>query len=431
MKWKIRYIFIIFALIIPTLGTNLYADNTTTTTTTVDDLKAKIDDRNAQIKQLETEINQYNVEVDNASKQGATLQSTLKTLDLTKKKITTDLTLTTKKIDITNLTIQQLNNEINKTENSIDTDKQAITNAIQSIDSLQNTNIIETILSNKNISDVWNKIDNARKVQEVIINKSRELAMLKSDMEKKQGNLQGQKKNLVNLKQDLNGKKQAVIQTAQDKATLLAQTRNKESVFKALVQTKEEQKAQFEKEVFDYESQLNITVDKSGYPAPQHNILSWPLDTVFITQRFGKTVGASRLYASGTHNGIDFRASVGTRVKNVLDGVVVGTGNTDQYAGCYSFGKWVMVKHDNGLSTIYGHLSVISAYTGQQLNTGDLIGYSGNTGYSTGPHLHISVYATQGVRIEQYVNSRGCKQATIPLADIKAYLDPLAYFPNY
>jgi murein DD-endopeptidase MepM/ murein hydrolase activator NlpD len=90
-----------------------------------------------------------------------------------------------------------------------------------------------------------------------------------------------------------------------------------------------------------------------------------------------------------------------------------------------------MVKHPNGLSTVYGHLSSISVTTGAQIKKGDTIGYSGNTGYSTGPHLHLGLYATQGVRIEQYVNSKGCKQATIPLADIKAYLDPMAYLPEY
>ena len=197
-----------------------------------------------------------------------------------------------------------------------------------------------------------------------------------------------------------------------------------------MVKTKEELKAQFEKDLYAYESQLNLIIDPSRYPSPLNGVLSWPLDNVFITQKFGKTVDSKKLYVSGSHNGVDFRASVGTRVKNVLDGVVVGTGNTDAYPGCYSFGKWVMVKHDNGLSTIFGHLSVISSSVGQRLQTGDLIGYSGNTGYSTGPHLHISVYATQGVRIEKYVNSIGCKQATLPLADVKAYLDPLAYFPN-
>ncbi len=188
---------------------------------------------------------------------------------------------------------------------------------------------------------------------------------------------------------------------------------------------------QFEKDVYDFESQLHISIDLSKLPSAQHSVLGWPLDNVFITQRFGKTVGAAQLYTSGSHNGVDFRAAIGTRVKAVLDGVIAGTGNTDIYPGCYSFGKWVMIKHPNGLSTIYGHLSSIAVTPGQIVNTGDTIGYSGNTGYSTGPHLHLGVYATQGVRIEQFVNSIGCKKATIPLADIKAYLDPIIYLPKY
>jgi murein DD-endopeptidase MepM/ murein hydrolase activator NlpD len=89
-----------------------------------------------------------------------------------------------------------------------------------------------------------------------------------------------------------------------------------------------------------------------------------------------------------------------------------------------------MVKHPNGLSSVYGHLSVIKAVEGQNVATGDVIGYSGNTGYSTGPHLHLGIYASQGVRIENHVNSRACKSAKMPIADIMAYLDPFEYLPE-
>ncbi len=397
---------------------------------TTDDLINKIEEKNNEIKKLEEEIKQYNLEVDNAGKQAVTLKNTLKTLDLTKKKISTDINLTENKIKKTSLTIEQLDSEIDKTEKSIEVNKTAIINAIKEVQSLENINLIQIILSNKNIGEIWTEIDHIQETQNVIRDRSKELAVLKTDMETKQSNLRGQKNNLLNLKEDLNGKKQAVIYTTKEKENLLVQTKNKEETFKQLVKTTEEKKAQFEKEVYEYESQLNLLIDKNKYPAPKNGILSWPLDNVYITQKFGKTVDSQKLYVSGSHNGVDFRASVGTKVKNVLDGVVVGTGDTDLYPGCYSFGKWVMVKHDNGLSTIYGHLSVISSNVGQRIETGGLIGYSGNTGYSTGPHLHISLYATQGVRIEKYVNSRGCKQVTMPLADIKAYLDPLAYLPN-
>lgn len=418
MKLKILILFLIYFSITQTaFGQN------------PDELKNRIEERNNQIKQLEEEIKIYNSEVLNASNQAKTLQGTLKTLDLTKKKINTDINLTENKITKTEYTIQDINNEIQKTEDVIYANKLAIFSAIKKMQMTEDISMVEIVLLNRNINDVWGDLDNLKKVQENIREKSRELMLLKEELEGKNKNLSAQKSSLLDLKEDLSGKKQAVEYTVKEQSNLLAQTKNKEETFKELVKTKEEQKAQFEREVYEYESQLNILIDKGSYPAPRNGILSWPLENVYITQRFGRTVGAEKLYTSGSHNGVDFRASIGTKVKNVLSGTVVGTGNTDQYPGCYSFGKWVMVKHDNGLSTIYAHLSVISVSQGQRLDTGALVGYSGNTGYSTGPHLHISVYATQGVRIEQYVNSRGCKQAIIPLADIKAYLDPLAYLP--
>ncbi len=398
--------------------------------TTTEILKSKIDEKTNQIKQLEAEIKQYNGEVEIANKQAKTLESTIKTLDLTKKKITTDINLTENKIVKTSLTIEQLDSEIDLTLDNIDVNKKAIGDAIKSAQQLDETSLISLILTKKSLGDIWGDIDDVQRIRDAIKNKTKDLAVMKKNMEEKQGALKGEKNNLQTLKQDLSGKKQAVEYTVKEKATILTETKNKEQAFKQLVKTKEQQKAQFEKEVFEYESQLRYIIDPSSYPKPKSSILSWPLENVFITQKFGKTVGAEKLYTSGSHNGVDFRATVGTKVINVLDGTVVGTGNTDAYPGCYSFGKWVMVRHDNGLSTIFGHLSVISAVNGQRLKTGELIGFSGNTGYSTGPHLHISVYATQGVRIEKYVNSRGCKEAVLPLADIRAYLDPLAYFPS-
>lgn len=428
MLWKKVHIFSILLFI---FGTSLFPDFAyLQVSTNPDELKNKIEERNTQIKQLEEEINKYNLEVLNANAQAKTLQGTIKTLDLTKKKINTDIQLTESKISKTNLTISQLGEEIGKTEEHMNLNKQSLINAIKKVEAIEDIGIVEMFLSSKSISDVWLDIDNIRQVQETIRDKSRELAVLKSEMEDKQVALGGQKQALVGLKEDLSGKKQAVEYTVKEQATLLTQTKNKEQAYKELVKTKEQQKEQFEKEIFEYESQLNFLIDKGSYPRPKNGILSWPLDTVYLTQRFGKTVGAEKLYTSGSHNGVDFRASIGTRVINVLDGVVVGSGNTDIYPGCYSFGKWVMVKHNNGLSTIYAHLSVISVSNNQVLKTGDLIGYSGNTGYSTGPHLHVSLYATQGVRIERFVNSRGCKQAVLPLADIRAYLDPLDYFPS-
>lgn len=88
---------------------------------------------------------------------------------------------------------------------------------------------------------------------------------------------------------------------------------------------------------------------------------------------------------SSYHAGIDYRANTGTGVKTAQDGKVVQT--TGGWAG--GFGNSILVDHGNGLTTRYAHLSQVEVSVGQVVSQGETIGRSGNTGYSTGPHLHF------------------------------------------
>jgi murein DD-endopeptidase MepM/ murein hydrolase activator NlpD len=210
----------------------------------------------------------------------------------------------------------------------------------------------------------------------------------------------------------------------------LTQTKNQESSYKILVADKLRKKQAFEDEITAFEASLKIDVSTSLIPAPAKGVIKYPLDRIIITQYFGNTAFSTQnpqIYNGKGHTGIDFGVPVGTPIKASLGGVVAGSGNTDAFPGCYSYGKWIMVKHPNGLSTLYAHLSVIGVTQGERVVTGQVIGYSGNTGYSTGPHLHFGVYATEGVRIQLFANSKSCKNAVIPVADFKAYLNPLSY----
>lgn len=85
------------------------------------------------------------------------------------------------------------------------------------------------------------------------------------------------------------------------------------------------------------------------------------------------------------HAGIDYRANVGTTVRAAQDGKVIET--TGGWAG--GFGNSILVDHGGGLTTRYAHLSEIDVSVGQVVSQGEAIGHSGNTGYSTGPHLHF------------------------------------------
>lgn len=91
------------------------------------------------------------------------------------------------------------------------------------------------------------------------------------------------------------------------------------------------------------------------------------------------------MWSSGSHTGVDFSAGANTSVKSVAAGEVVEAGDGGSY------GNNVVIKHEDGKYTQYGHLNSVSVSVGQSVSGGDQIGLSGSTGNSSGPHLHFEV----------------------------------------
>ena len=257
------------------------------------------------------------------------------------------------------------------------------------------------------------------------------LKQTKSDLEDTKKKTIDAKNQLTALRTQLSDQQNIVVQNTNEKNQLLKQTKDNEANYQKLLKDRLAKVEAFENDLRNYESQLKFILNPSELPGS--GVLSWPLDNIYITQMFGKTVASKRLYVSGSHSGVDFRASIGTPVFAMADGVVLGTGNTDDTCVGTSFGKWVFIKYNNGLASAYGHLSLIKAYEGEKVTRGDIVAYSGATGHVTGPHLHVSVYVGSAVSVQKLpiVSIAGCKGRvyTMPIAPINAYLDPLYYLP--
>jgi murein DD-endopeptidase MepM/ murein hydrolase activator NlpD len=85
------------------------------------------------------------------------------------------------------------------------------------------------------------------------------------------------------------------------------------------------------------------------------------------------------------HTGIDYAAGTGVPIKAAGSGIVVWAGPRGGY------GNAVIIDHRNGLATLYAHQSRVNATVGQKVSTGQVVGFVGQTGMSTGPHLHFEV----------------------------------------
>ncbi|MCE1162076.1 MAG: M23 family metallopeptidase [Thiomonas sp.] len=128
----------------------------------------------------------------------------------------------------------------------------------------------------------------------------------------------------------------------------------------------------------------------SGYYAPNGDSLSRafllsPLPYDRITSGWGWRENPV-MHFHEFHKGIDLAIPVGTPVKTIADGRVV-------YAGWGTgYGKYVKVEHPGGFATIYSHLSAFKVHVGEQVKQGEVVALSGNTGWSTGPHLYFQFF---------------------------------------
>lgn len=391
---------------------------------TASQIRQQMEDTNDQIEQIDREIKSLSNQITLTSQEKDTLANTLKELNLTRSKLLKEKEIIQKKINTAGLVIKNISSDITDKESSINISRKSLANMIRSLYENDNELLIERILSEESFTDFSRNYNDVlslnEKIRENILEisgKKEELLVSKTEKEKEQSNLN-------TLKNNLTQKEKVVAVTQKEKDSLLVATKNKEAEYQKMLAEKVKIKETFEKSLEEYEAKLEFILNPKLLPKKGSGILSWPLSYILVTSPYGARWNSF-------HYGMDFRAAVGTSVKAMSPGVVEGTGDTDVACKGASFGKWVFIKYDNGLSSTYGHLSVITAKVGDEVEAGDEVGLSGNTGSSTGPHLHISVYASTGVKVDT-VPSKSCngKIFTQPIAALNAYLDPSLYLPK-
>jgi murein DD-endopeptidase MepM/ murein hydrolase activator NlpD len=119
--------------------------------------------------------------------------------------------------------------------------------------------------------------------------------------------------------------------------------------------------------------------------------MEYPIDKIYPTQHFGERPHVYSQFGMDGHNGVDFRVKFNDSPKGrryitaALSGVVIEVGNQ----GRGGYGRFVRMRHEGSEQTIYAHLTKPYVKKGDKVKIGDRIGLSGNTGFSSGAHLHF------------------------------------------
>lgn len=404
----------------------------------IEKLQAEIRERGGRLAEIEKEIAKFEVALLEVGAEKNTLQKAINQLELERKKVQADISYTEQKISSTDLELNKLILEITRTEKDIESNQAAISEIIRRSYKSGEDTLIEILLNNQQLSDFWGALESLETVRDSMSSRVQNLHSLQTVLEEKRDQTVSIRGDLVSLKNQYSDQNSVLTNNRTEQAELLAATRNEEAAYQKLLKEKQAAREQIVKEVRDFESKLTFILNPNTIPAAGTTVFDWPLKNIIVTQYFGGTEFAKRnasIYGGRAyHPGVDFGAPRGTAIHAPLAGTVRATGNTDLVPGCYSWGKWTLLDHANGLTTLYAHQDVISVSAGQRVATGEIIGYVGNTGFSTGPHLHFTLYAKEGVSVRQFNEIKtvtSCGAATTPVAATEAYLDPMLYLPPY
>lgn len=380
------------------------------------DLKAKINEKASVLEAIEAQKAAIEQNLEEIEGSARTLSQEVKSIDTNIRQL--DLTIQSNEVLIEKLGLELefLVDEIPRLEENIQNAKLTMRRLFVELQAREHENLLVMFLRNQSLSDsvgelqtitslnnrLTMQIEEFRELQDALSSRINETARTRTHTQVAQTNL---------------ASRQAIAaEVKSEKQRLLEATKSQEELYEQQLAQLKALQAEISKEIDTIETELRRTIDGNLLPLPRPGVLLWPVGGGRLTQEYGYTTFAARNYGSKFHNGADIGAPIGTEVFAAEKGTIINVGNQDAYRGCYraGYGKFIVVKHENGLTSLYAHLSRQIVKVGDVVERGQVIGYVGRTGWATGPHLHFTVFATQtitparGSLPEGTIQSRSC-----------------------
>ncbi|MCI9539902.1 MAG: peptidoglycan DD-metalloendopeptidase family protein [Lachnospiraceae bacterium] len=245
-----------------------------------------------------------------------------------------------------------------------------------------NQSYLDLILNSGSIEEILNKVEYISQITEYDRKMLEEYKKTRAEIEEKEAQLVKEHEELEILVAQAEEEKAAIELLINSKAQQLAQYEEDIAASEAELEEMEAEAAALDNRIAELEEQWRQENSRVIYDGGQ---FLFPLDYYSrVTSEFGWR-DHPIFHTQRLHNGIDFGAPSGQPIKAAYRGEVV----IAEYSS--SAGNYIMLNHGNGLATVYMHCSKFNVSVGQVVEKGDIIGFVGSTGNSTGPHLHFSV----------------------------------------
>lgn len=350
-----------------------------------------------QKSKLSSDINTKQKQAEEKKKQADALNTALKTIN-------DNISISQNKINDLQSQIDQTERDINDTQkqiidkqNQLDQEKSKQNETIRLMYEQNQQNTLYLIIGSKTLSEAIDKVQYFETLENKIEKTMEEISKLKKDLETKSNDLNNKKSNLASMKSEQEAYKQGLVQQQNEKKVVLSDVNSQKKQLDAQVTEAKKMSSQVEAQIAQIQAQLSSNNSSRTVMARDRGTsavgFSWPIDYKYISAYYGDQTPFQQF-----HTGIDLVNILGTPVHATAPGTVItSAGMKSASGGYYGYGNYVVIGHNARFSSLYGHLMYFTVSAGDEVKAGDIIGYLGNTGWSTGPHLHLEIW-DYGVR---------------------------------
>lgn len=360
----------------------------------LDKIQQQIDAKSQKLQELQQQEEYYRQNIATKRKEIISLQGELSILEENRQRLLNNISQTETEIEKTELEIVNIELKIQQKKDEISTEKEKIAEMLKTMYWSDQKSLLEIVLTNNSLSDFFNDIKYSEDLQNSLHKSIDKLASTQQGLEVENENLGKKKNNLEELKAALEAEEQELAEEEALKERLVVQTQGAEEKFQNLLS---QVQAEWQAASNEIASLENLAREKmrqqgeAGQALLTGNDLSWPTPGRYITCPFHDPDYPYRSWI-GEHSAIDIRAAQGTPIRAAGPGYVARA--KDNGMG-YSY---IMIIHNDELSTVYGHVSQINVVQDSYVTRGQVIGLSGGMpgtpgagSFSTGPHLHFEV----------------------------------------
>lgn len=387
---------IVFADNVPTDDRTSTSTASSTEVIVQQTLKEQIEARAKELERINQELAATQKNLNETKTERQTLQKELSTLEYTTNQLRLNIQADEVSVKKLTLEVQSLTFDVQDIEALVKNKRSAIAQIFRELQKNEDASPLIVFFRSSSISEGLLETQSLNDLNQQLGIDIETLRVLHGQLSGKLEEVSGKKVQVAQHQKNLENRKIIVQDQKSERQTLLTQTKSKETLYQKQLTELQKLQQEIAEEIESLDAELRTKIDPSLLPAAHSGVLAYPVEgEPVFTQEYGSTAFAKAAYQGKWHNGLDLKAPLGTTILAAESGKVVAVGDQDVYKGCYraGYGKFIVINHDNNLTTLYAHLSRQVVKAGDQVMRGQVIGYAGKTGYATGPHLHFTVFA--------------------------------------